>query len=194
MDQEIVIQTPTVRPRLRLGPVRELFNTILFVVAVFVLMQLALPRSVVDGQSMHPTLETGDYLIVSRLNYLVVKPNHGDVIVFNSPRPLRENEPPLIKRVIGLPGDVVELTNQQVYLNGELLGEPYLGELCDTSHCRDNRWELGPEEYFMLGDNRNNSRDSRAFGPVPKENIIGQALFRYWPLDNIGLIDHHRHD
>ncbi|GAB4526379.1 MAG: signal peptidase I [Anaerolineae bacterium] len=185
-----VVELP--RPRVRQpGLLREIISTIAFVIAAFTLLQLALPRSVVHGRSMDPTLGEGQRLIISRLNYLFGEPQRGDIVVFNSPEPLNEGEPPLIKRLIGKPGDVVEIRDRLVYVNGEVLNEPYINEPCQ-SKCADNRWELGPEEYFMMGDNRNHSNDSRAFGVVPRENIIGEALFRFWPLDSIGSIHQSR--
>jgi len=181
------------RPRLQvLGWLRETLGTAAFLVAVFTLLQLALPRSVVNGTSMQPSFNEGERLVISRLNYLFGEPQRGDIVVFNSPRPLRDNEPSLIKRVIGLPGDTVELRNQQVYVNGTVLQEPYINEPCSASDCSDEIWELGPEEYFVMGDNRNVSRDSRSFGAVPADNIIGEALLRFWPITSIDLVDHYR--
>lgn len=179
------------QPRPKVLPfrlIRETLSTVAFVIAVFTLLQLAIPRSVVEGRSMQPTLQTGQRLVISRVNYLVSPPQYGDIIVFNSPAPLRDNEPPLIKRVIGLPGDTIEIRDLQVYRNGEQLDEPYINEVCRSNKCPDNTWVLGSDEYFMMGDNRNHSRDSREFGPVPGGNIVGEALIRFWPLTDIGII------
>ncbi|MFW5708607.1 MAG: signal peptidase I [Chloroflexota bacterium] len=165
----------------------EVINTLLFIIAVFTLMQLALPRSVVHGSSMEPNFEEGQYLIISRLNYLIGEPHRGDIVVFNSPE-ADSGDPSLIKRVIGLPGDFVEIIETQVYINGELLDEPYIKEACNVRRCRDNTWELGPDQYFLMGDNRNVSQDSRSFGPVTRDHIIGEALFRYWPPESIGIV------
>ena len=181
------------RPRLRLlGWGRELLGTAAFLIAVFTLLQLALPRSVVHGTSMEPSFSEGQRLVISRLNYLFGDPQRGDIVVFNSPNPLRDNEPSLIKRVIGMPGDTIEFIDQQLYVNNGLLDEPYINEPCAARDCEDELWELGPDEYFVMGDNRNVSRDSRAFGPVPGENIIGEALLRFWPIPAIDVVDHYR--
>ena len=96
----------------------------------------------------------------------------------------------LIKRVVGIPGEVVELRDQQVYIDGEQLDEPYTLEPCRISNrrCSDDLWELGEDEYFVMGDNRNNSKDSRVFNAVPLEKIVGQVIFRYFPLNSIGII------
>jgi len=187
------VQMARPRPNLQvLGWLRETLGTVAFLVAVFTLLQLALPRSVVNGTSMQPSFNEGERLVISRLNYLFGEPQRGDIVVFNSPRPLRNDEPSLIKRVIGMPGDTVELRNQQVYVNDVLLEEPYINEPCSANDCADEVWELGPDEYFVMGDNRNVSRDSRSFGAVPADNIIGEALLRFWPVTAIDLVDHYR--
>lgn len=187
-DLPIEYPRPKVQP---LGWLREIVSTVVFIVAVFTLLQLALPRSVVHGKSMEPNFEEGQRLVISRLNYLFGQPQRGDIIVFNPPNQ-DPDEPSLIKRVIGIPGDVIEMRDQQLYINGELQVEPYINEPCDRSHCPDKRWELGPDEYFMMGDNRNHSNDSRRFGPVPRENVVGEALLRFWPPQNIGIIHQYK--
>jgi signal peptidase I len=136
---------------------------------------------------MQPNFETGQFLIVSRINYLVGEPARGDVVVFHYPG---NTDQDYIKRVIGLPGDVVEMIDLEVYVNGQRLNESYINEPCseDNSNCQDNRWELGPDEYFVMGDNRNHSQDSRAFGPVSREYIVGEVLVRYWPPSDWGVV------
>ncbi|PJF28909.1 MAG: signal peptidase I [Phototrophicales bacterium] len=176
-------------PRPRIGQfraVKEVISTLLFLIAVFTLLQLALPRSEVHGRSMEPTFVEGQRLIISRINYMLGDPQRGDIVVFNSPQ-ARDDDPSLIKRVIGLPGELVEIRDREVYINGERLDEPYIKEPC-TRQCRDRQWQLANDEYFVMGDNRNVSNDSRAFGPIKHSAIIGEALFRYWPLNAIGFI------
>lgn len=175
-----------VRPRLRVpGFFSELVRTIIFVIAVTVLFDMAIPRSLVDGRSMEPSFVDGDRLIVSRINYLLGQPARGEVIVFNS---LNPNEPGvmLIKRVVGLPGETVSMVDQQVHINGVPLNESYTKEACNR--CPDQSWVLGLDEYFVMGDNRNASQDSRRFGAVGRDHIVGEVLFRYWPLNSFGLI------
>lgn len=191
MQSSDMYRPPIRRARLRM--LIEIIRTVVFVGAVFVLFQMTIPRSVVDGRSMEPTFLDGQRLVISRLNYIMGEPQRGDIAVFNSPRPLRADEPPLIKRVIGVPGDVVEIRDRQVYVNDELLDEPYVTEPCRAS-CRDDRWELGDGEYFMMGDNRNHSRDSRVFGAVRRSQIIGEVILRFWPLANIGVIRAYHYD
>lgn len=177
---------PSKRPQLRIsGFWTETLRTVVLVFVVTVLFDMAIPRSLVEGRSMQPTFQDGNRLIISRIHYLFGQPNYGDVIVFNSMRE-REVGVMLIKRVIGLPGDTVEIRNQQVYINGEPANSSYTLEDCMT--CPDRTITLGPDEFFVMGDNRNHSTDSRSFGPVTREHIVGQVLFRYWPLDEFGII------
>ena len=180
------------RPRLKIpGLLLEIISTLVFVIAVTVLFDLAIPRSLVDGHSMEPTFYGDDRLVVSRVHYLLGEPQRGDIIVFNSLVPSEaERGIMLIKRVIGVPGQTVELRDQYIHIDDNPLDEPYILEPCriSNSRCRDKIWELGGDEYFVMGDNRNNSKDSRVFGPVPIQNIVGQVVFRYFPLDSIGLI------
>ena len=178
------------RPRLKIpGLLREIAATVVFVIAVTVLFDLAIPRSLVDGHSMEPTFYSDDRLVVSRIHYLLGAPDRGDILVFNSLVPSEvATGTMLIKRVVGLPGESVELRDQEIFINGEALAEPYIKEACRITRCGDHAWQLGQNEYFMMGDNRNNSRDSRRFGPVPLEKIVGQVIFRYWPLASVGII------
>ena len=167
----------------------EIVSTVIFVIAVTVLFDMAIPRSLVDGHSMEPTFYGDDRLVVSRVHYLLGAPKRGDILVFNSMVPSEaERGVMLIKRVVGLPGETVEIRDANVFIDGVSLSEPYIKEACMLMRCMDNHWTLGADEYFMMGDNRNNSRDSRRFGPVPLPKIVGQVIFRYWPLGAIGLI------
>lgn len=177
------------RPRLQLTnslqSVREIGETILLIVVIYTLVNLASARFIVDGPSMQPNFETGQFVLVSRVNYLVSEPQRGDVVVFKYPGNPQED---YIKRVIGTSGDTVEIRDTQVYVNGVQLDEPYINEPCLPSRCPDNVWELGADEFFVMGDNRNHSSDSRAFGPVKRDLIIGEALIRYWPPQDWGII------
>jgi signal peptidase I len=172
---------------------RELIETAALIAVLYALVNLATARYVVDGLSMEPNFHNGQYLIVSRVNYLFGAPEHGDIVVFHYPN---DPEKDYIKRVIGIPGDVIELRDQAVYVNGEMIDEPYINEPCSAtvSLCRDEQWELGAGEYFMMGDNRNHSSDSRAFGPVNERFIVGEALLRYLPIQDWGLLTHVGYD
>lgn len=188
-------QKPVYRPRLKLPNfLDEALRTVLFIIVVTVLFDMAIPRSLVDGRSMQPTFENGERLIVSRVHYLVREPLRGDVVVFNSLDP-NEIGIMLIKRVVGLPGEEVKFIDQQLHINDQLVDEPYILEACRQFSCdSDEVWALGENEYFVMGDNRNNSQDSRRFGPVPIENVVGHVVFRYWPPLRVGIVGERSYD
>lgn len=177
--------TKDARPKLkRRGLLREILETVLLVAAIYALVNLATARFIVDGASMQPNFATGQFLIVSRVNYLFSEPEYGDIIVFHEPR---REEDDYIKRVIGLPGDTIEIREAQVYVNGGLIDEPYIN---NTKTCfGDCAWTLTGDEYFVMGDNRQHSSDSRAFGPVERRLIVGEALVRYWPPSKWGIVE-----
>lgn len=190
MTETLVAQRE--RPRLHKSSfLREVFDTLVLIGAIYALVNLATVRFFIDGPSMQPNFHAGEFLLVSRLSYLFSDPEKGDVVVFDAPG-AQPDDPPLIKRLIGMPGDTVEVRDTQVLVNGEVLNEPYIFEACSESMCRDAVWELGPNEYFFMGDNRNNSRDSRRFGPVTREHVVGEALLRYWPPPEWGIVEHYR--
>jgi signal peptidase I len=185
--RKIFSQGISARPRLhRRGFAREFIETILLIGAIYALVNLATARFIVEGPSMQPNFETGQFLIVSRLNYLFGGPAYGDIVVFHYPN---NPENDYIKRVIGLPGDVIEIKDRQVYVNDVMLDEPYILEECRTNRCFDSEWELAANEYFVMGDNRNHSSDSRQFGPVERKFLVGEALVRYWPPQQWGIVE-----
>lgn len=177
------------RPSLQYGnfreTLREIGETVVLIAIIYALVNLACARFVVDGPSMQPNFQTGQFLVVSRVNYLLTNPQRGEVVVFHYPNNPAQD---YIKRVVGLPGETVEIRDTLVYVNGVPLEEPYINEPCQPGSCRDNLWELGADEYFMLGDNRNHSSDSRSFGAVKRQYIVGEALIRYWPPQDWGII------
>lgn len=179
---------PTPRPRLQYRSVsrnlRETVETVIWVAVLFTLVNLASARFIVDGLSMAPNFHTGEYVLVSRVSYLLGDPQRGDIVVFHFPN---NPEVDYIKRVIGLPGDTVEIREGQVYINGEMLNEPYINEPCESA-CRDSVWQVEADNYFVMGDNRNHSSDSRAFNTVERHFIVGEALLRYWPLSAVGSV------
>ena len=173
--------------------VRELLETIILIGLVYTLVNLATVRFYIEGPSMQPNFRAGQFLIVSRANYLFGQPQRGEIVVFDAPGDDNTPDNPLlIKRLIGMPGDHVEFKDGHVLINGEQLNEPYTAEQDCRNNCADRSWDLGPNEYFFMGDNRNNSRDSRVFGPVTKDRIIGEAIVRYWPPPDWGLVTHYR--
>ena len=186
MFQERQAQSLT-RPILSRKPAsQELAELLLLVLAVYALANLLTVRFVVDGPSMNPTFATGQFLLVSPMNYIAGQPERGDIMVFHLPQ---DQSRDFIKRVIGLPHEAVEIRDTLVYIDGQLLAEPYLVETCAPEQCSDGFWQLGANEYFLLGDNRNQSYDSRSFGAIPRSLIIGEAIFRYWPLNDFAWIE-----
>lgn len=136
---------------------------------------------------MLPTLEIGDRLVVEKLSYYTHLPQRGDIIVFTPPPQLQEQgylgEQAFIKRVIGLPGETIEVKNGRVFVDRQLLTEPYIAEAPNYIMAPAI---VPPEQLFVMGDNRNNSNDSHIWGFLPKTNIIGHACFRFWPLERLG--------
>lgn len=138
----------------------------------------------VNGESMYPTFDPGDLLIVHALEHA---PQRGQVVIIRPPAGQTE---PFIKRVIGLPGDEIALVGGAVMVNGTAISEPYLAGAMATEAAGDDNstWMLGPNEVFVLGDNRIGSNDSRGLGPFSASAIEGEPLFRYWPLDRLGTV------
>lgn len=209
---------PETTTKRRLGFLRELIETVLLTVVIFVAVRLLVVNYRVDGESMQRTLQNGQYLLVNKavyyhvdLNalknllpgpdqpgqdvvYLFNPPERGDIIVLNPPV---RSDKPYIKRVIALPGERVAVRDGKVYVNGQPLDEPYIAEPARYSYPfgAASSAELTVPEgtLFVLGDNRNNSSDSHIFGTVPFDRVIGKAFFSYWPPGDVGLIPHERY-
>jgi signal peptidase I len=154
--------------------------------AFFIRTFIAEPRYIPSG-SMLPTLEIGDRLIVEKLSYYTHLPQRGDIIVFAPPPQLQSQgfqaDQAFIKRVIGLPGDTIEIKNGRVSINQQLLTEVYIAE---PPNYLMSSIVVPSSQVFVMGDNRNNSNDSHIWGFLPKANIIGHACFRFWPLERFG--------
>ena len=169
--------------------------TILITVGICLLIiKFVAVRSVVDGSSMFPTLSNGDNLIVQKISYYFHDPERFDVIVFqledDPDTEEDESKTNYIKRVIGLPGETIEIKSDGfVYVNGSKLEEDSYGtEIMNRSGIAKDPITLKDGEFFVLGDNRNHSRDSRAIGPVRKGQILGKAFIRIWPLNQISIV------
>ena len=146
-------------------------------------------RTEVIGESMSPTLEDGDNLIVDKITYRFSDPKRFDIIVF----PFKENRTVYyIKRIIGLPGETVQIQDGKIYINGIELNEDYGAEPIEDPGIASAPITLGEDEYFVLGDNRNNSQDSRtaAVGNISRDEIFGRAWIRFWPLDSFCILKH----
>lgn len=163
---------------------REALETILPAILIAILINLFLAQPTrVHGQSMEPNLHTDQRLVVEKVSYRLHGPRRGDVVVFSAPQ---QSEELLIKRIIGLPGETVEIRDGEVYINGASLDEPYLDQ---ETRGRLEPMAVPPLHVFVLGDNRSFSNDSRTFDAVPIENILGRAWFSYWPPKDLGLLD-----
>lgn len=171
-------------PRPGIGRVfLDILETLIFSLLLFLAIDAISARIRVDGLSMAPTLKDGEFVLVNKLAYKLGQPQQGDVIVFHFPR---DPEQDYIKRIIGLPGDFVRIENGQVFVNNVALDEPYIAETPDYQ----SEWSVPEATLFVLGDNRNNSSDSHSWGPVPMEQVVGKALFVYWPPADWGVIRH----
>lgn len=169
----------------------DIVETVVIALAIFVIVYLFLfqPHQV-RGSSMFPNFYDNDYLLTDKISYRLNVPKRGDVIIFKAPK---NEEYDYIKRVIGLPGEKISINEaDQVVLNNEIFNEPYLDSSVKTFggvFLEIGKTVTVPEDqYFVLGDNRAHSSDSRDWGFVPKENIIGKAWLRYWPPKAMGII------
>jgi signal peptidase I len=146
---------------------------------------------------MEPTFHTHEYLIIDEISYRFEDPARGDVVVFRYPRNPQEY---FIKRIIGLPGETVEIKEGNVYIynneypEGVALEEEYLAPEIETHGFSEQREELENNEYFVLGDNRNSSKDSRNFGPIKESFVVGQVFFRGWPFNKAGFFENPEYD
>lgn len=186
--------------------VRDVVETLILTAVIFLLVRSVVQNFRVDGRSMEPTLQSGQYLLINKAVYwrvdgpvaqrlfpdmrsnahegvyLFQPPQRGDIIVFRFPQdPSRD----FIKRIIAIPGDTVEVRQGRVVLNGVPLREGYIS---DQPNYTSPPQVIPSDQYFVLGDNRNHSSDSHVWGLVPADNIIGKAWFSYWPIDHWGLL------
>ncbi len=184
--------------------VKEILETLGLALAVFILIQASVQNFRVEGSSMSPTLEGRQYLLVNKLVYFRFDqkrfsrlipfwraddhalspfraPRIGEIVVFHFPQNPQRS---FVKRIVGVPGDTVEIVNGEVWLNGAVYPEPYLP---DPGSANTEALVLKEKEYFVLGDNRRQSEDSRKWGPVPEDNILGRVWLVYWPFADRGL-------
>lgn len=178
---------------------RELFETLGLALVLFVVINLLSARVRVEGFSMRPTLDNGQLILVSRVAYELSDLGRGDIVIFRPPTypdqeesllrrltgwPNFENYEDYIKRVVGLPGETVRVENGHIYIDNLALNEPYIAAPPDYN----GSWTVPEGHVFVLGDNRNNSSDSHSWGPVPVENVVGKAVFIYWPFTDWAVI------
>jgi signal peptidase I len=169
--------------------VRDTLEIVFLALVLYVVIQYAVQTVHVLGSSMYATLHDNDLLVASKISYKLHAPQRGDIIVFKPPD---EASRDFIKRIIALPGERVRITNGVIYINDQVLHEPYLPE----KWTYNNNWPasgqdqiMPPNEYFVMGDNRNHSSDSRTFGPIQLDSILGKAEIRIWPLNQVGFFD-----
>ncbi len=170
--------------------VREVIETIVLTVLMFLVIRFAVQNFNIEGHSMEPSLHDQELILVDKWTYLFHPPSRGDVIVFVAPPQPSQD---YIKRVIGIPGDVITINNNTVIVDGVALKETYVDPRNQGTTFEDrpiHNLVVPPDDYFVLGDNRANSSDSRVWGFVPKQNIVGRAALVYWPLqqDNDGFL------
>jgi signal peptidase I len=189
MDEPVLDTIPAETPE----PVRrkssalrlivDVLETVILSIVLFVGINTITERIRVDGYSMEPTFQDGEFVIVNRLAYSLGSPQPGDVIVFHFPR---DPEQEYIKRIIGLPGDQISISGGKVSVNGNILDEPYIA----AAPSYQSEWTVPEDTLFVLGDNRNNSSDSHNWGPVPESYVVGKAVFVYWPPKMWGWVEH----
>ena len=172
---------------------REVISWVIYLAVIvaltFFIVTYVGQRTRVSGQSMENTLHDGDNLIVDKISYRFRDPKRYEIIVF--PYQYEKNTY-YIKRIIGLPGETVQVKDGYVYIDGEKLDEHYGKEVMNSAGIAENPIKLGEDEYFVLGDNRNHSSDSRdpSVGVLHRKDLIARAWVRIWPLDSIGVIQH----
>ncbi|MBD3250556.1 MAG: signal peptidase I [Candidatus Pacebacteria bacterium] len=173
----------------------DIVETLVIALSIFLVVYLFLlqPHQV-NGQSMVPNFQSGEYLLTDKISYRLGEPKRGDVVVFHAPEAAhcpKGTGCDFIKRVLGLPGETIEIKNSQVYVNSTPLKEDYIPADFETQpgdFTRNKSVSLGSDEYFVVGDNRPYSSDSRAWGPIQRTDIVGKAFVRYWPVDSIGTL------
>lgn len=180
-----------VNRRPALGCLVEVVETLVLTLIIFLVIQnfVAQPYQV-QQQSMEQTLEPGQYVLVDKLTPRWDAYDRGDVVVFNPPESWTDERTPFIKRVIGLPGDTVEIRDDGlVYVNDEALDEAYVFSGTGGTLASDqSRWTIADGQLFVLGDHRDSSADSRVFGPIDTSAVIGRAFLRYWPIERLGIL------
>ncbi|CAN5709278.1 signal peptidase I [soil metagenome] len=181
--EEVVVDDPN-EPSVTWMLLRELIETVVLSLIIFLLIRQVFQNYRIESHSMEPNFYEGQFILVNKLSYKIGTPARGEVMVFHNPNNTSED---YIKRVIGLPGDTVEIRDDKVYINNQVLDEPFLKNAYRPGTV------FGPEviptnHIFVMGDNRGNSQDSRVIGPIDESLLVGKAWLRLWPLPKFGLI------
>lgn len=174
----------------------DIVETVVVALSIFLVVYLFFMQPhQVNGQSMEPTFLSGEYVLTDKVSYQTGKPQRGDIVVFHAPEAAgcpAGTGCDFIKRILAVPGDSIAVGDNEIIVNGQTLPEPYIPPENITQAGEFTRGGrevyLGDDEYFVVGDNRQFSSDSRVWGPISKSDIVGRAFLRYWPLDQVGLI------
>ncbi len=164
--------------------VRELIGTLVIAIVIFILLRLVVGSDAVISDAMEPGLHVGERLLINKIAFRFDEPNRGDIVYYKSPN----GDLDQMKRIIGLPGDIIEVKDRAVYIDGNKLNEPYVK---DPPGYTLLAYQVPSNNYFVLGDNRNNSNDSSTGWTVPKENIMGRAWLFTWPPNKWGGVDNY---
>jgi len=164
--------------------VRDVLETAVLTIAIFLVVRVALQNFKVEGESMEPNLHNGEYILVNKVDYMLHSPHRGDVIVFRA-IPAGQPDKDFIKRVVGLPGETVQIKSNTVYINGKPLAENYQRQPMNYDFPKER---VPAGDYFVLGDNRSNSEDSHLWKWLPKNDIVGKAWVSYWPPSQLHLV------
>ncbi|MCA9938664.1 MAG: signal peptidase I [Anaerolineales bacterium] len=165
---------------------REIVETIILTLFIFWMVNTVTGRFRIEGHSMEPTLHEGEYVLINKLSYYLDEPQRGDIIVLKFPN---DESRDFIKRIIGIPGDHIEIGDGQVKVNGVTLEEPYIKAPPNYS----GSWIVPADNFFVLGDNRNNSHDSHSWSFLPRRDVLGKAWLIYWGPSDWGLVPHYPH-
>jgi signal peptidase I len=167
---------------------RELVETIVLSLVIFLLIRQVVQNYRIESHSMEPNFVEGEFILVNKLAYRLGSPERGDVLVFHNPNNPDED---YIKRIIGLPGDSVEIREGEVFINEKLLAEDYPHHEIPALYPPYGPVVIEPDHLFVMGDNRPQSSDSREFGQLSEEFIVGKAWVRVWPFNHFGIIPHY---
>lgn len=173
----------------------DVIETVVIALSIFLVVYLFFMQPhQVNGQSMVPNFQSGEYVLTDKVSYRLGDPKRGDVIVFHAPASAqcpKGTGCDFIKRVVALPGETVEIKGEHIYVNDQQLDEPYIPSDFETlpgAFTKSRKVTLAENEYFVVGDNRPYSSDSRAWGPITRDEIVGKAFFRYWPPQEAGFL------
>jgi signal peptidase I len=166
--------------------VREIVETVVFSLIIFLLIRQVIQNYRIENHSMEPNFYEGQFVLVNKLAFKLGQPARGDVVVFHNPRNTNED---YIKRIIGLPGDTIEVHDSHIYVNGQQVIENFPhNEITPGEYMPPVT--VGDNQLFVMGDNRPNSSDSRVFGPISQDLAVGKAWLRIWPFNVFGIVEH----